>query len=352
MESLLSHKYSEDDGDSTQEARTTYCSARCTKGCKNCLCVKAGFACDPEKCKCTTCENLTAPKDKKDPLDSWTAETVRGKKAKLDKTKSGPKGIPDAHEATVNDIVDLLWPQRIWDHISHESCAYLTYCLEFSKEIVINRKDRRRIDQMNKRVVIAGAKKKRKKTVPLLLVVAPQSSTSAAAPSTTVNPPTNTATSSTQSIDSVTPDNSQSASQRRSSEVDHDLGDKESSDSESDEEEEKTAANTNTQATSTDNSGSQQHSEPKDGMTSIPSFKEWFVKRENEDFSKVNSATTVNDLKKYFSVSVVMGLNRIETTGKVIPPLQVCLAIELSSRCSLLINSDISTDLSTMIQTG
>ncbi len=139
VQSQLSNKYSENnDPSASADERDIYCSARCIHECKSCVCAKARYICDPEKCKCTNCCNLTGAKD--DPLQSWTINSFPSKSAVFDSSKSGPSGIPNPHKQTVNTVVDLLWTDAIWNHLSHESSAYKTYCVEFSKELGLNRK--------------------------------------------------------------------------------------------------------------------------------------------------------------------------------------------------------------------
>ena len=83
------------------------------------------------------CCNLTGAKD--DPLQAWTINSFPSKSAVFDSSKSGSSGIPNSHKQTANTVVDLLWTDAIWNHLSHESSAYKTYCIEFSKELGLNR---------------------------------------------------------------------------------------------------------------------------------------------------------------------------------------------------------------------
>lgn len=78
-------------------------------------------------------------------------------------------------------------------------------------------------------------------------------------------------------------------------------------DSESDADEEESSAPNNTGTQSTQSSTSNDTGTPQP----ISTFTKWFADNRTSDFSTIQQAVTVDDLKKYFTCSVVMGLQRV-----------------------------------------
>ena len=59
------------DSEDDEEGREIYCSARCKKGCKNCVCSKNGLRCG-SKCNCNDCQNTS--KEQEAQFAEWTKE--------------------------------------------------------------------------------------------------------------------------------------------------------------------------------------------------------------------------------------------------------------------------------------
>ncbi|KAL0482121.1 hypothetical protein AKO1_013373, partial [Acrasis kona] len=155
----------------------TYCTARCKAGCKNCLCVAQEQHCDPEKCNCTNCINLPGSDTLKNPIKDWKQTPFEKKNAPFDATKSGPMNIPI--DATITDVVNLLWTKEIDEHVIQDTNGYMMYCQEFKQELKLiqeeaqrKKKDARATGtvQPNSSGTSASNNKKKKKLAPLLFV--------------------------------------------------------------------------------------------------------------------------------------------------------------------------------------
>ncbi len=105
LDEMLTVNHSEDDSRSDEEddtPRSVYCTARCTMGCKRCLCSNGGYPCDTSDCRCNNCNNLETLID---PLAKWITADVAPIHPVFDQSKAGPRGIENGHEKTENYIV-------------------------------------------------------------------------------------------------------------------------------------------------------------------------------------------------------------------------------------------------------
>lgn len=163
-------KTSSEEGD---ENRTVWCSARCTAGCKRCVCSKNGLICG-KNCRCTGCKNT---KKSENEIEKWKA-TKPDNFAKdfPHPTEGSPQNLPEQNlEAPELDLFMLfLTNNGILSHIIIETNKYFAYNKEIIENLTSEQKEKRQkfyaaVKQKKKQERKRKKQRRRKKTEEILI---------------------------------------------------------------------------------------------------------------------------------------------------------------------------------------